>query len=184
MTIRRTIRLIAAAPVVPLAALSLAACGSSSNAATASKTPPTTPSGTPATVGVANNGSLGKILVDSQGRTLYLFQKDSGTRSACTGACASSWPPLRDSRKPVVASGASASMVTTAPRSDGAPQVVYHGHPLYLFSGDKNPGDADGQGVTAFGGAWYAVSPAGDTVTGSGSGSGSSSGSSSSGGGY
>jgi predicted lipoprotein with Yx(FWY)xxD motif len=175
MTISRPIRLIGAAAVVPVAALTLAACGSSGQSATASSGPPKAVGGKPVTLGVANNGGLGKILVDRQGRTLYLFQRDSGTRSACTGACAASWPPLRASHKPVVGSGASASMVTTARRSDGAPQVVYNGHPLYRFSGDKNPGDTNGQGVTAFGALWYAVSPSGDVVTGS---------SSSSGGGY
>jgi len=167
----RPIGFIAAAAAVPLAALTLAACGSSNDTATASNTPPTTTGGKPATLGVANAGSLGKILVDSQGRTLYLFQKDSGTRSACTGACVASWPPLRAGHKPVIGSGITASKVTTAPRSDGSPQVVYNGHPLYLFSGDKNPGDTNGQGVTAFGAAWYALSPAGATVTGGGSGS-------------
>jgi predicted lipoprotein with Yx(FWY)xxD motif len=171
MTSSRPIGFIAAAAAVPLAALTLAACGGSGTTATASSGPPRTADGTPATIGVANNGGLGKILVDSHGKTLYLFKKDSGTRSACTGACAAAWPPLRASHKPVVGSGASPSMVTTAPRSDGAPQVVYHGHPLYLFSGDKNPGDTNGQGVTAFGGAWYAVSPAGNMVAGAGSGS-------------
>jgi predicted lipoprotein with Yx(FWY)xxD motif len=171
MTSRRPIGFIAAAAGVALAALTLAACGSSGTTATASSGPPRTADGTPATIGVANNGGLGKVLVDSHGKTLYLFEKDSGTRSACTGAGAAAWPPLRASHKPVVSSGASPSMVTTAPRSDGAPQVVYHGRPLYLFSGDKNPGDTNGQGVTAFGGAWYAVSPAGNMVTGAGSGS-------------
>ncbi len=171
MTSSRLIGFIAAAAAVPLAALSLAACGSSGTTATASSGPPKTADGMPATIGVANNGGLGKILVESHGKTLYLFQKDSGPRSACSGACAAAWPPLRASQKPVVGSGASPSMVTTAPRSDGAPQVVYHGHPLYQFSGDRNPGDTSGQGVTAFGGAWYAVSPSGNTVTGSGSGS-------------
>jgi predicted lipoprotein with Yx(FWY)xxD motif len=165
------ISLITATAAVPVAALTLAACGGSDNTATAGDSPAKTSSGKPATVGISNAGSLGKALVDSQGRTLYLFQKDSGTRSACTGACAAAWPPLRASHKPVVGAGASPSMVTTAPRSDGAPQVVYHGHPLYLFSGDKKPGDTNGQGVTAFGGAWYAVSPAGNMVTGAGSGS-------------
>jgi predicted lipoprotein with Yx(FWY)xxD motif len=171
MTSNGLMRFIAIATAVPAAALTLAACGSSSTTATASNTPPTTPGGTPATVGVANTGSLGKVLVDGRGRTLYLFQKDSGTRSACTGACAAAWPPLRASHKPVVGSGASASMATTAPRSDGSPQVAYNGHPLYRFSGDENPGDTNGQGVTAFGGAWYAVSPAGEMVSGSGTGS-------------
>src|SRR4051794_8336886 len=160
-----------AGAAIPVGALTLAACGGGGTTATASRTAPTTPGGAPATIGVANAGSLGKILMDSKGRTLYLFQKDSGTRSACTGACAAAWPPLRASAKPVVGSGASASMVTTAPRSDGSPQVVYNGHPLYLYAGDKNPGDTNGQGVTGFGAAWYAVSPAGATITGGGSGS-------------
>ena len=168
MTTRRTTGFIAAAVAVPLAAFTLAACGSGSNAASASNTPPTA-DGKPATLGVGGNGSLGKILVDAKGNTLYLFEKDPGTKSACTGACATSWPPLRDSHKPVVGSGASASNVATAPRSDGASQVVYNGHPLYLFSGDRKPGDTNGQGVTAFGGAWYAVSPTGDMVMGSAS---------------
>ena len=165
---RRTTGFMASALAVPLAALTLAACGGGNNTATASNTS-TAADGTPATLGVANNGSLGKILTNSKGSTLYLFQKDSGTKSACTGACAASWPPLRDSHKPVVSSGSSASKATTAPRSDGASQVVYNGHPLYLFSGDQNPGDTNGQGVNAFGGLWYAVSPTGATVTASGS---------------
>jgi predicted lipoprotein with Yx(FWY)xxD motif len=167
----RPIGFIAAAAAVPLAALTLAACGGSGQAATASSGPPKAVGGKPATLGVASSGALGKILVDSRGRTLYLFQKDSGTRSACSGACAASWPPLRASGKPVIGSGVTASKVTTASRADGAPQVVYAGHPLYLFTGDMNPGDTNGQGVTAFGAAWYALSPAGATVTGGGSGS-------------
>ena len=130
--------------------------------------PPKTANGQPATVGVANSG-LGKILVDSQGRTLYLFQKDSGTKSACTGACASGWPPLRASGKPTVGSGANASMVGTTTRSDGKPQVTYNGHPLYLFQGDQKPGDTNGQGINAFGAAWFALSPAGNKVSGTGS---------------
>ena len=137
MTRSRPMGFIAAAAAVPLAALTLAACGSGGTAATASSGPPRTADGTPATVGVANNASLGRILVDPHGKTLYLFQKDSGTRSACTGACAAASPPLRAGHKPVAGSGVTPSMVTTAPRSDGAAQVVYHGHPLYLFSGDR-----------------------------------------------
>jgi predicted lipoprotein with Yx(FWY)xxD motif len=118
---------------------------------------------------VASNGSLGKILVDSQGRTLYLFQADSGTKSACTGACAVAWPPLRASGKSVAGSGISASKLGTTPRSDGKPQVTYNGHPLYRFANDQNPGDANGQGVNAFGGGWFVLSPAGAMVSGSNS---------------
>jgi predicted lipoprotein with Yx(FWY)xxD motif len=57
-------------------------------------------------------------------------------------------------------------MVGRTRRSDGKPQVTYNGHPLYLYQGDGNPGDTNGQGITAFGAAWYALSPAGNQLTG------------------
>jgi predicted lipoprotein with Yx(FWY)xxD motif len=123
-------------------------------------------SGQAATVGIATS-SLGNILVDSRGRTLYLFKKDSGTTSACTGACAAAWPPLRTTGTPTVGSGTNASLVATTTRSDGNPQVTYHGHPVYLFTGDQKAGDTNGQGVTAFGGGWFTLSPAGDQISGS-----------------
>ena len=115
---------------------------------------------------------LGNILVDSQGRTLYLFTRDSGTMSECSGACAVNWPPLRATGKPTIGSGADASLVSTTSRSGGAKQVTYNGHPLYLFKGDKSPGDTNGQGLNAFGGSWYALSPAGDQISGQPSSSG------------
>jgi predicted lipoprotein with Yx(FWY)xxD motif len=170
MTRSRTITFLAVAAVVALAPLAVSACGSSGGGATAS-TLPEVANGQPATVGVAS-GDLGKILVDSQGRTLYLFQKDAGTKSACFGECASDWPPLRAAGKPTVGSGADSTLVGTAKRSDGKPQVTYNGHPLYLYAGDGKSGDTNGQGLTLFGGAWYALSPAGDQVSGQASSSG------------
>src|SRR6185503_16778021 len=110
MTRSRPMTFLAGTAVVPLAALAVAGCGGGSSGASASPKPPKTASGAPATVGVAKTG-LGKILVDSQGRTLYLFKKDSGTKSECTGACASAWPPLRANGKVTVGSGANASLV-------------------------------------------------------------------------
>lgn len=160
MTRSSTLSLLTCAAAVPLAALALAGCGG----ATGSTASPTTTSGRSATVGV-NEGNLGRILVDSQGRTLYLFQKDVGTKSACYGACASAWPPLRISGKPTVGGGANASMMGVTARSDGKQQVTYNGHPLYLFQGDQNPGDTNGQGVTEFGAKWFALSPAGNLVS-------------------
>jgi predicted lipoprotein with Yx(FWY)xxD motif len=68
--------------------------------------------------------------------------------------------------KPTVGAGADASLVGSTTRSDGTRQVTYAGHPVYLFSGDQNPGDTNGEGVVAFGASWYAVSPAGDQITG------------------
>ena len=171
MTRHRPITSLSAAAAAPLIALAVAGCGSGSTA-TVAPAAATTPSGHAATVGVATNGSLGKILVDSKGRTLYLFQADKGTTSSCTGACAVAWPPLRATGKPTAGSGITASKLGTSARSDGKPQVTYNGHPLYLFANDHKAGDATGQGLNAFGGAWYVLSPAGTTITGSSSSSG------------
>jgi predicted lipoprotein with Yx(FWY)xxD motif len=178
MTRSRPIAFIASAVAVPFIALGIAACGggSNDNNATAATAPPTTASGQAATLGTASAGSLGTVLVDSKGDTLYLFQKDTGTKSTCAGACASAWPPLRASGKPTAGSGANASMLGTTPRSDGKPQVTYNGHPLYTYSGDQSPGDTSGEGVNAFGGLWYAVSAAGNQIVGQASGSSSSGG--------
>jgi predicted lipoprotein with Yx(FWY)xxD motif len=175
MTRNKHFSFLACAAVIPLAALAVAGCGNNDNGSATAATPKTT-TGHAATVGVASNSSLGNILVDSKGRTIYLFKKDSGTKSACSGACAVNWPPVRTSGTPTVGSGLTASKVGTTSRSDGKPQVTYNGHPLYLFTGDHSPGDANGQGLTAFGGGWFALSSAGNQVSGSGS---SSSGSSS-----
>jgi predicted lipoprotein with Yx(FWY)xxD motif len=168
----RSIGVLVAAVVLPLVALAAAGCGSngSTSAATAKA-----PGSSSATVSVANTG-LGKILVDSQGRTLYLFAKDSGTKSACSGACATAWPPLRASGKPTVGSGATASSIGTTPRSDGKPQVTYNGHPLYGYQGDSKAGDTNGQAITAFGGAWYVLSASGNEITAASSSSGASNG--------
>jgi predicted lipoprotein with Yx(FWY)xxD motif len=160
---RRSITTLAGATALVVGALAVAGCGSSGGSNANSPTPPKDANGQSATVGVANE-NLGKILVDSQGRTLYLFERDSGTKSACTGACAVEWPPLRATSKPTVASGADASIVATSARSDGKPQVTYNRHPLYLFSADQKVGDTTGQGVNAFGGLWYVLSSSGDEI--------------------
>jgi len=109
------------------------------------------------TVMIVKNPTLGDILVDSNGMTLYLFLKDTGTTTACTGACAQNWPALT-SDSPNAGSGAETSLLGTA---GGTNQVTYNGHLLYTFVKDKNPGDVNGQGVLD---AWYAVSPSGNPV--------------------
>ena len=162
MTRSRPITFLASAAVIPLVALAVAACGGG-GAATAAT--PKTSTGTSATLGVSNS-SLGSILVDSDGRTLYLFKADVGAKSACAGACASAWPPLLATGKPTGGSGVTASKLGTTTRSDGTRQVIYNGHPLYLYVGDKKPGDVTGQGVTAFGAAWFALTPSGNQITG------------------
>jgi predicted lipoprotein with Yx(FWY)xxD motif len=117
-----------------------------------------------ATVGVTNS-NLGSILVDSTGRTLYLFKADSGTQSACSGACAVAWPPLLATAKPTAGTGLTASELGTITRSGGKQQGTYNGHPLYLFIKDQNPGQTTGQGVTAFGAAWFALTPTGNQIS-------------------
>jgi predicted lipoprotein with Yx(FWY)xxD motif len=187
MSIRRSITFAGTAAAVLLIALGVAACGGNGTAATPSTssttTSPTT-GGPPATVGVASSSNLGSILVDSQGRTLYLFGKDSGTTSACTGACATAWPPLMASGTATVGGGANAGLVGTTTRADNTQQVTFNGHPLYLFVRDTKPGDTNGQGVNAFGGIWDAVSTSGNPATTQSSGSGGSTSPGGSGSGY
>ena len=150
-------RIVATAAGVPLAALAIAAGGGGSD----TPRPPKTASGRPATIGLEPAGSLGKVLVDSRGRTVYLFRKDSRGKSFCAAA----WPPVRAQGRPMPGPGLSAAKLTTTARSDGAPQVLYNGHPLYRYTGDAKPGDTNGQRVTAFGAAWFAVSGAGQVVS-------------------
>ncbi len=171
MTRTRFTHLLGGAAAAALSTATIAACGGGSSSTTAASNPEST-TGSAATFGVASNSALGKILVDSKGRTLYLFKKDAGTKSTCAGACATSWPPLRASGKPLAGTGLSTSAVGTTARADGKPQVTYNGHPLYLFQGDSAPGQTNGDGISAFGAAWYAVSPGGNQVNASGSGSG------------
>jgi predicted lipoprotein with Yx(FWY)xxD motif len=108
--------------------------------------------------------SLGRILVDSRGRTLYLFGKDRNGKSACSGKCASFWPPLIAAGKPRAGAGTRASLLGTTRRADGRRQVTYNHHPLYRFVKDTKKGQTNGEGVNAFGGVWDAVSPAGAKV--------------------
>jgi predicted lipoprotein with Yx(FWY)xxD motif len=119
-------------------------------------------------VGVASS-TLGRILVDSHGRTLYLFAKDKRGKSACSGACAAYWPPLIASSKPRAVAGAKQSLLGRTRRADGRMQVTYRHHPLYRFSGDTKKGLTSGQGLDDFGGKWWVVSPAGNKIVTGGS---------------
>ena len=176
---RRSVATLAVSAAV-LPALVLSACGDDDSDNSASTTTTKSQSGGSATVDVANTG-LGDVLVDSKGRTLYLFLKDTGTTSECSGECATDWPPVEVSGTPTTGQGADASMIGTTARSDGTTQVTYNGHPVYRFEGDKKAGDTNGEGLEAFGAAWYALSPTGTQVTGTASSSGSGSSSSGSG---
>jgi predicted lipoprotein with Yx(FWY)xxD motif len=160
--------LIAAIAVLALGGV-LAACGddddsSSSDTTTTeaddSSTTTEAPADTTAPAGdatvIATSVDAETALVDAGGYTLYLFTNDTGTTSACTGSCADTWPALTVEGDATAGDGADQALLEVV---DG--HVVYNGHPLYTFSGDAAPGDANGQGV---GGVWYMVSPAGDAI--------------------
>jgi predicted lipoprotein with Yx(FWY)xxD motif len=108
--------------------------------------------------------SLGRVLVDGRGRTLYLFAIDKRGASSCSGQCAVFWPPLLAGTKSVAGSGVKASLLGTAKRAGGKLQVTYNGHPLYLFKEDAKAGQTKGEGLSFFGGSWWAVSTAGSAV--------------------
>ena len=107
---------------------------------------------------------LGQILVDSRGRTLYLFLKDRNRQSACNSGCSAYWPPLISTGKPRAGTGVRSSLLALIKRQDGRQQVTYAGHPLYTFLLDKKAGQTKGEGSTNFGAPWYAVGANGSAI--------------------
>ena len=112
---------------------------------------------------LAQNSTLGSFLADGQGRTLYLFMKDTKNTSNCYDACAAKWPPLVSADKPALGEGIKADLVGTTQRKDGSAQITYNGWPLYYYAPDQQPGDTKGQGV---GNVWYVLTAAGEAFTG------------------
>jgi predicted lipoprotein with Yx(FWY)xxD motif len=157
------------------AALLVAACssGGSSSAAPAGSSPAAAApssaaasgSGSGATVIKTASSSGNTFLTDGSGRAVYLWVKDTGAMSACTGACAGAWPPVTTTGTATASGSAKSSDLGTITRSDGTKQVTYDGHPLYYFSGDSGSGTATGQGSDGFGAKWWLVAPTGSDVT-------------------
>ena len=147
-------------------ALVLAACGSSgsSSPSSATTTSSATSSPRPASVVATKTSSLGTFLVDGNGRTLYLWDADHGSKSACSGACAQAWPPLTATTTPKATGAVKASLLDTTKRADGSREVTYAGHPLYTFAGDTRAGQTTGQGSNGFGAPWWVVTPAGKAI--------------------
>jgi len=111
----------------------------------------------------AEDSSLGTILTDSDGNTLYVFLADTGGESTCYEDCADTWPALEAPGELKAGDGVEASLLDTTERTDGTLQVTYNGMPLYYFANDQQPGDTNGQGI---GEVWYVVSPGGDPIQG------------------
>lgn len=113
----------------------------------------------------SKNTALGtRIVVSASGKTLYRYRDDRKNTVKCTGACATTWPPLliAAGKKPVAGTGVTASKLGTVQRADGKTQVTYGGYAVYLFAGDKKAGQVNGQGLE---GEWHAVAPSGAIVT-------------------
>jgi predicted lipoprotein with Yx(FWY)xxD motif len=119
--------------------------------------------GNPTTTLKTENSSFGTVLTDGLGYTLYWFDKDTATKSACTGVCVSNWPPVTGAPKP--AAGLSLpGQLGTFTRSDGTVQATYDGHPLYTYAGDPGPDQVGGNDIVEYGGIWYAMTVHGVAV--------------------
>ncbi len=176
-----------AGPALALAVVApLVLAGCSSNSSSAGSTTTTTAASTTTTAAATTTtgaggttpvyevktgtvAGLGKVLVNGQGLTLYLFVPDhqSGA-SSCYSACAQGWPPLllpTGVTSPVAGPGVQSSMLSTTHRTDGTIQLTYNKWPLYLWVGDSEPGQATGQGLNNLGGLWYVLSPSGQEIT-------------------
>jgi predicted lipoprotein with Yx(FWY)xxD motif len=161
--------------VALIAALAVAGCGSSSSSSSTTETEASSAGGgyggeeaAQTTTAGASEGEavpislgsaagVGKVLVDSEGMTLYYFEKDQkgSGKSKCEAACAEAWPPLSGEGEAEAMSGVNSAMLGTIKRSDGSTQVTYAGWPLYTFVEDKKPGEDNGTDSKAFGASWY-----------------------------
>ena len=157
----------AEAAVIALCALVAALAVVGAGAAAASPTQATVVQSARATQAAtltAHSSRYGKILFDGRGRVLYLFARDRGNRSSCSGACAKAWPPFLTKGTPKSLSGINAKLLGTTRRRDGTLQVTYARHPLYYFKEDTKPGQIKCQNVSNFGGLWLVVAPSGKPV--------------------
>jgi len=142
--------------VITGAALITAACSSSpSSSSPASTTPGQASSGT-ALKSATISGAT--VLTNAGGLTVYWFAPDTAAKSNCNGGCAQIWPPVKG---PVTAAAGVTGKVGTITRSDGTVQATYDGHPLYTYTADTSPGQANGNGLNSSGGTWHEVAVSG-----------------------
>ena len=140
-----------AAGLVAVAALLAAGCGSSSSSS-GNGGSTSTPGGASGTALKTATVSGTTVLTNAQGFTLYWFGPDTASKSNCTGSCAQIWPPVKG---PATAGSGVTGTLGTVNRSDGTVQATYNGHPLYTYTADTAAGQANGNGVNAYGGVWY-----------------------------
>src|SRR5579859_1490394 len=120
----------------------LSACTSASHTAPAATTTATAPAAAAAAGAVTvkvSDSSLGPILTDQNGRTLYAFTHDKGATSTCTAGCIATWPALISRDPAGVGSGAQAALLSQTTRAEGTSQATYNNWPLYYYVGDQAP---------------------------------------------
>ena len=173
---RRGRRWLGAAALGAAAVLALAACSKSTTAGTGSASSPSSSPSQSAnadaaiTVTTATLPSVGRVLVNGNGQTLYLLSSEQGGKLTCTddNGCTKVWP---DTELPsgktagIAGTGVQASLLSTVKSADGKLYLTYNTFPLYTFTGDTGTGTAAGQGITSFGGTWSAITPAGVAAT-------------------
>ncbi len=108
-----------------------------------------------------SQSSLGPILTDQAGRTLYAFTNDKNGTSSCAGTCIATWPALAGGKAVAASAGARTALLGGTKRAEGTVQATYGAWPLYYYAGDVTPGDVDGQGVDD---VWYAVGADGKLI--------------------
>ena len=145
---------------VPILAVLVIAAVAAFFVATSGGTTKTAASSSPAVS--LEQTSLGPVLVDAKGRTLYLFESDRPNVSTLSAAGRAIWPPFTAKSKPAAMGAANAALIGTIP---GSGQVTYDGHPLYYYVGDQQPGQTTGQGLNQFGARWYVLSATGSPIT-------------------
>jgi len=157
--------------ILPVAALIVAGCGSSSSptSSTATTSASTAKSGNSAPgpkVSAKSVASLGPVLVNEEGKTLYVFAPDKASKVTCQGECAGIWPPLKlESGQKAIASGAVQSKLLGKDSDpEGGEVATYAGWPLYTYTADTSAGMASGQGLNVNGGLWYVISASGKVV--------------------
>ena len=143
--------------VLVAAALLAAACGSSSSGSGGPSGTSSSPASSSSALKTTQISGV-TVLTNAEGFTLYWFAPDTSTKSNCDGSCAQIWPPVKG---PATAGSGVTGTLGTITRSDGSTQATYDGHPLYTYTADTAPGQANGNGINASGGVWHEVTASG-----------------------
>jgi predicted lipoprotein with Yx(FWY)xxD motif len=168
-------RILAAALTSGAVALIVTGCGGAGGSSSSPTPASTNPPAHTTTVSTTKKPDLGRILVNSEGFTVYTFSKDRRTnipcldtcpeRSACYEACEEAWPPVPVSGTPEATGGVDPYEIGATRRNNGTLQMTYAGQPLYTYSGDHRPGETTGNGAEGFEGEWTAISRSGVPIS-------------------